>query len=250
MLTRTLVVVALLGGCGKKSNEAPPAAGSASGAPKTVEPAAGSGSAAPAAGSGSAVGSGSDVTAKPTIDAPPASRARPNHDLAKAFGGTAPILPQLSADGESVAASVVQAIGPTGRVRESVAFITAKGKPAMIELKGTGAADVTKRLATGNYSQFEAIADLEGATSPIKHGDVALEITGEGNITLRLVDAKGTELHKETIQISNTCSANPRPDYVWFDTQRKRVLVEVGWELGPHDCNEAPAPKFVLWATP
>jgi hypothetical protein len=179
------------------------------------------------------------------------STARPGHDLASAFGGTAPVLPQLSADGATAAASVLEDVDGKGKIRTSVALVTGKGAPELVELgKPAAAAEVKKRLTDGGYKPFESLVDLETANSPIKLGGAELHIDGDDAIAIRLVDDKGRELQKQTFAVAKQCSANPRPDYVWFDSARKRVLVEIGWELGPHDCNDAPAPQFLLWSTP
>lgn len=236
MILSSLLVVAVVGCGSKKEKETePPPAPAPTPAPTVTEPKA--------------------PTPPAPTPAPPAatSTARPNHTLFPELEGKAPVFPQLKADGKIAIASVVKGVGPSGKTKSWLDVIGPDGKPGKpIDAdKKSAASEVQAMLAAGKFTPFEARVDLESATGPIKHGDVVLDIkdTDKG-ISLVLSDAKGTKLQERAIDISDTCSANPRPDYAWFDSARKRVLVEVGWELGPHDCNDSPAPLFVFWPLP
>jgi len=45
------------------------------------------------------------------------------------------------------------------------------------------------------------------------------------------------------------CVSQPVPRHAWLDTPRKRLLVEVGWNAGPDQCN-APDAAYRLYVLP
>lgn len=223
----SLLVAVCVVGCSKKEKEAPPPAPALT--PTSPAPAP-----APAA--------------APTPAPAPASTAHPN---VTPFPDI--VLPQLSGDGTSVIAPQMVVVNQMGKTKTSVIVVGADGKTkSSFDATKKGAIDEVQKLLTdGGYKPFETMVALESATLPVKLGTFSFEMPdSDTGVKLRLADDKGAKVQELDIPIAKKCSANPRPDYVWFDSARKRVFIEVGWELGPHDCNDAPEKMYVVWTTP
>ncbi len=248
-----IVAVALVGAaCGTKSG----GGGSSGGA--------GSGS----AGSGSGqVGEGSAITT-PSPPTPPPSDDPTPAIIAQAFGGKVPAFPLLAANGIAAVAVAtplrqteasiyavmflpVGAGGPWDSVETiplvdaMLAKLLAEGSPDGTsqpifdrDRLTTQAQAITARLATDKFSPFEgSVPALAMGTTTVGPARLEQQRT-EAGLLLQLSDPSGIVHGTDNLPNQPTarmageeCIAKPMATRAWFDTGRKRVLVEVSWSV-------------------
>jgi len=254
MLVATLAIA--LWSCGKKKQEL----------------AAGSGSSTP--GSGSVNGS----NVPPMVDENPTTAV-----VDQAFGGKRPAFPQLSKDGSAAIVELETPVGLSGVTTYSVAYIVAANavpQPVTLvdaklvqlllhsvetntpptfdkDTMSKTAATITKRLADEGFTAFEGSVEVP-MTDTIAAGPFKLQVTDaqQAAITIMVADPKGTQIANETIQPMPMgkvgeieCASLPVARKAWFDTARKRVLLQIGWNAGPDQC-DGPDDQYRLFAAP
>ena len=257
---RYVAVVVVLLGCGKRASE--PTAGSASGSGSPVS-----------------VGSGSGRVVEPMADENPTVAV-----VKAAFGGNVPAFPQLSKDGNTAAVELDTQVGLTSATTYAVAFVgtagapvastlvdgrlaqvllegsSAPGKPAAIDTAALAktAGSITRRLQDEGFSAFEHKIEEVAPGEPIAAGPAKLSLAeaDDGSLAITVIDDKGKQVTKDAIKPVDMgkvadleCVSQPIARHAWFDTARRRVLVEVGWNAGPDQCN-APDALYRLYAVP
>lgn len=164
-----------------------------------------------------------------------------------------------------------------------VAFITANGAPQLVTLVDAKlvhllletletaqaptfdivtitriATELTTRFAGEGFTAFEGTVAELGVGDEISAGPLKLKVTEEpdGGILVRVMNATGTPLTAEAIaptlmgKVGDIdCTSNPIARKAWFDTARKRVLLQISWNAGPDQC-DGPDDRYRLWAAP
>jgi hypothetical protein len=256
------VAVILCAGCGKRAEQSNPS-GSGSPTPRTADAA----SAAP-----------SDTMTDPIADENPTIPV-----VKAAFNGTPPAFPQLSKDGRTAAVELDTLVDLTGASTYAVAFVTTAGptgtislvdgklahvlleatdpsKPPAIDRPGLArtAGTITKRLADEAFTPFERKIEELAVGEPNPAGPAKLQLSeaDDGTLSLAVLDAAGEPLTKDTVKpvamgkvADLECVSQPMPRHAWTDTARKRLLVEIGWNAGPDQCN-APDALYRLYVIP
>lgn len=235
----------------------------------------------PAKGSGGSVAPGSQSTNGSDL---PLTGDNPTTPLvAKAFGGAKPAFPQLSKDGAAAIVELETPVGLSGVTTYSVAFyVTANSVPRIVTLVDsklvhlliqsmeTSAAPtldtdtmaktataITKRLADEGFSAFEGAVDVP-MSDTVTAGPLKLQIAENdgATITITATDSKGAQVASETIKPISMgkvgdidCASVPTTRKAWFDTARKRVLLQIHWNAGPDQC-DSPDDQYRLFAAP
>lgn len=245
-----IVVAALVSAaCGTKSGSGGGSGGGGS---------AGSGS----AGSGSAqLGEGRASATPPTDDPTPAI-------IAQAFGGKVPAFPLLAANGIAAVAVAtplrqteasiysvmflpVGAGGPWDSVETiplvdaMLAKLLAEGSPDGTaqpifdrDRLTTQAQTIVTRLGADKFSAFEgSVPALAMGTTTVGPARLEQQRT-ESGLLLQLSDPSGIVQGTDNLPNQPTammageeCIAKPMATRAWFDTPRKRVLVELSWSV-------------------
>lgn len=232
-------------------------------------------------GSGSATGSttGTNTTAPAIDESDPTMQV-----VTRAFAGKRPALPLLSKDGNAAAVEIATPIVMSGGKTYSIGFVTAGAdawsggtQPEMITLVDaklvhlleagmeTSAApvidiDSIKQLATGvserlaadAYAPFEKQLDAIGVRDAISLGPFTLQVTEEttGAITIAVSAQERTTTQIQPMPMGQVgtveCVAMPRVKRAWLDGGRGRLLLQVGWNTGPEQC-DTPDEQFRLF---
>jgi hypothetical protein len=200
----------------------------------------------------------------------------------RAFDGKAPELPLLARDGQTAAVELDTQLDLSGASTYAVAFVSASGPPevvtvvdaklahVLVEAPGedgkppvidtatlaTTAATITTRLA--DFTSFEGRLEELSSGDPIAVGPGKLQI-GEldaPTLAIKVLDGAGKPVAEQTLKprpmgkvADLDCVSQPIPRHAWFDTPRKRILLQIGWNAGPDQCN-APDAEFYLFAIP
>ena len=249
-----LVGIVIVVGCGKKASD-----------PST----------------GSGVGSGSNLR---TGSSAPIGDDNPTTALVlKAFGGKKPTFPQLSKDGSVAMVEIETPVGLSGVSTYSVGFVSAGGgEPQLVTLVDAKlaylllssmdsgatptldtdtlsktAATITTRLEIEGFTPFEGSVEVPVADT-VTAGPLKLQATEatEAALTITVTDPKGSPIATEQIKPMPMgkvgdidCTSLPIPHTAWFDNARKRVMLQVGWNAGPDQC-DGPDDQYRLWAAP
>lgn len=204
----------------------------------------------------------------------------------RAFHGKKPTFPSLSKDGATAAVELTTPIGLSGASSYAVGFATVgaddwsggpdpdlvtlvDGKLVAVlldSMEGSAAptididsitkaaTSVTDRIARDGFTPFEGTINEVGVHDKIGAGALELRVIEEGNsaLTIEISDAtKKIATDKvEPVAMGRVgdieCMSLPHVRRAWFDSARKRLLVQVGWNAGPDQCN-APDEKFRLY---
>ena len=261
-----LTVVSI--GCGKHADRSDPTGSGSGSSPTTSLP----------VDATTTTTSPSDTITDPIADENPTIPV-----VTAAFDGTPPAFPQLSKDARTAAVEVDTLVGLTGATTYAVAFVTTAGptgtislvdaklahvlleatepgKPAAIDRPGLArtASTIRKRLSDAGFSPFERkIEELAmGDPNPVGSAKLQLSEADDGTLSLAVLDAAGKPLTKDTVKpvamgkvADLECVSQPLPRHAWTDTARKRLLVEIGWNAGPDQCN-APDALYRLYVIP
>lgn len=249
-MNRVLFAIVLLGCGGKKDAPVPP-------------------------GSGSGSGTGSTATQPGLREGDPSTAV-----VQRAFAGKKPTFPLLSKDGNQTAVEIITPAGLTQATTYSVGFIgvgadawsggadgeqvtLVDGKLIALLLDSdtpTYDSDSIAKAAKGivdrtaEFTPFERSIDAIGVGDAISAGSFTLKVVEEptGAITVSVRDG-ATAIATDKIDpvpmghvAELDCVALPHAKRVWFDTARKRLLLEVGWNAGPDQC-DAPDERFRLY---
>jgi len=269
MMTRYLVLAVALAACGKKADP-----GHGSGSNVGSNP-----------GSGSGVGSGSANVANNL----PAEGDPTPAVVNRAFHGAKPVFPLLSKDGNTamfelsrpvgMSVATTYAIGFTSNGSDAWSGVDEPGLESLVDGmlvsllldamdRGTAptidldtmskaATRITDRIADDGYTPFEHAIGEVGVNDVIPAGPFELRVTeATGAITIAITDTSGAAVATDKVdpvamgQVSGIdCTALPRLRKAWFDTARKRLLLQVRWHAGPDQCDR-PDDKFRLFGLP
>jgi hypothetical protein len=199
----------------------------------------------------------------------------------EAFAGKPPVLPQLSKTGDVAAAELVTHVGLTGATTYGVGYMTTSGSTDQVTLvdaklakaladapKDTAtidrdslrrtAATITKRLNDDAFTPFGGKVDelAHGDPETVGPGKLQLVTSENDALVITVFDATGKQIASETIKPTPMgkvdeleCVSVPLPRGAYFDTARHRILLRIGWNAGPDQC-DAPDPQYRLYAIP
>ena len=199
----------------------------------------------------------------------------------EAFGGKAPVLPQLSRDGEVAAIDRSMPIGLSDSSTYEVGYLRRTGKVDAIAVidhalatamlhpdtatidrpaVGRAATTITRRLADGGFTPFTTAIDYDtinnqvDATGAVALGAGKLEVKDDDKLSLRLLDAAGKPRKSEVFKplragtkAGGNCGGEPHLRAVWVDAARQRALLAITYTTGGDTCDEV-AGTYRLWA--
>ena len=201
--------------------------------------------------------------------------------LKLAFGKAWPDLPQLSKDGNTVAFHAGVPYGDSGMSSYVLSFISLEpraklGRYIVIDDEATreiadahaagrkpkldmaevtsSATRVVEHLRGGGYSKFEGMVDEIDVPDLAEVGPYKVQTSQDENGILTLaIHERGKQIGTAKIEprpggVDATCVWRPVPEAAWFDTKRRRLLVQVGWRDAAHDCT-APLELYRLFAS-
>jgi hypothetical protein len=197
----------------------------------------------------------------------------------RAFAGKKPTFPLLSKDGNQTAVEIITPAGLTQATTYSIGFVgvgadawsggadgeqvtLVDGKLIALLLDSdtpTYDSDSIAKAAKGivdrtaEFTPFERSIDAIGIGDAITAGPFTLRVEEAGGAITVTVRDGATAIATDKIDpvpmghvAELECVALPHARRAWFDGPRKRLLVEVGWNPGPDQCN-APDERFRLY---
>ncbi len=231
---------------------------------------------------GSSTGSGSSdsISKSSPIEGDPAYAV-----VERAFRGQRPAFPLLSKDGNLAAVEIVTPIGQSGGSTYAVAFV-ASGADAwsgsdepvtLVDAKlvhllldsgdtvavakfdidsiTKAARGISDRILEGGFRRLDTSFDAIGVGDLVAAGPFRFKVTEEATSAITIAISEGTQqFATEQIQPvpmgrvgDADCLAIPVVKRAFSDTGRRRLLLHVGWNAGPDQC-DVPDDKYRLFA--
>lgn len=246
-------VLMLIAACGGKPADSPPS---------------GSGSAKAGPGSNGIGPSGSDP-AWVVVD--------------RAFRNQRPAFPLLSKDGNTALVEIVTPIGQSGGSTYSIGAVTAGADawsggvdPDLVTLVDAklvhlllesetavfdqesitkAARGVGDRILEGGFRPFDGVFDAIGIGDLVSAGPFRFKVTEEATTAITIAISEGTQqIATEQIQplpmgrVGDVdCIALPVVKRAFSDAGRRRLLLHIGWNTGPDQC-DTPDDKYRLFS--
>jgi hypothetical protein len=195
----------------------------------------------------------------------------------RAFKSKKPAFPLLSKDGRTAAVELLTPIGKSGGSTYSVGFITMNQSAVIVPLVSaklmrlllesmdtiavstfdieaitTTAHYVTERLEREGFTRFDDSVDQLRVGDGIPVGPFRIRIGASVDwieIELSLDGARVAAERVDAVPMGRVgdfdCVARPVAKRAWFHRARKRLLVQVGWNPGPDQC-DVPDVRFRL----